>query len=193
MRSTLPCVPGRGLAFLSPLAAPLTGTLVMALVEARAQLNIGNVAPVVVAYCNSNELAGCTASPSQGESPPQNRVQVAPDRFVAQGYAALELVTQRFSTLHRRLRERINESTGSVQLPAPLASLPAFMVASASSPFELLAQSDVPATSWSGTARGAVRAPERGFYLHAEGGDNHLGCRFRAVPVLTPRAVLHAR
>jgi outer membrane autotransporter protein len=160
--------------FLSPLAAALIGTLVMALGEARAQLNIGNVDPVVVAYCNSNDLAGCTASPSQGGSPPQNRVQVAPDRFVTQGYAALELVTQRFSTLHRRLRERINESTGSVQLAAPLAPWPAFKVASASSPFELLAQSDVPATSEAGPARGAVRAPERGFYLHAEGGDNHV-------------------
>jgi outer membrane autotransporter protein len=169
MNSTPPGLRGRSLAFLSPLGVALIGALAMATGKVQAQTNLGNVAPAVLAYCNATDGIGCDS-----QSPPVNLAQIAPDRFVTQGYAALELVTQRFSTVHRRLRERMAASTGAVQVATPQAPWAGVRIASLSSPFELFAQSDLPATSEAGTSSGPVRAPEHGFYVHAEGGDNHV-------------------
>lgn len=82
-------------------AAGLGGLLACGM-AAYGQRNIDYANAVVTAY------GAATCGPTTcSSSPPVNRAQVAPDRFVMQGATAIQLVNQQFSTVTWRLRERL--------------------------------------------------------------------------------------
>lgn len=133
--------------------------------SAHAQQNVGNTAPVVAAYC----LA--TKPPTLcGNSPPGNLAQVAPDRFVVQGVTALQLVTQQFSLVSRRLQERVVVATGGGLATRPEAQQPIRLASASEAPLEVFAQSSVAA----GGASSVARQPALGLYMRVESGGNRV-------------------
>lgn len=147
-----------------PAVALLAG-LMAAVGNVQAQQNIVNASNTVAAYCLATQ-----APTSCGGSPPGNLAQVAPDRFVAQGATALQLVNQQFSRVSRRLQERLAVAAGSGLAAWPETQRPLRLASASDAPLELFAQAPAAA----GGASSAMRQPALGMYMRVERGGNRV-------------------